>query len=80
MGLAPVAGKWELGNGVEEIGMKSGDRVRVKLVAKVERHIQGKTGTVISNSLRGEAVLVSLDCEGKDSARQFLAEDLERID
>jgi hypothetical protein len=60
--------------------VKSGDRVRVKLLAKVEIRIQGKTGTVIANSVRGEVVLVSLDCEGKDSARQFLAEDLERID
>jgi hypothetical protein len=60
--------------------MKSGDRVRVKQLAKVERHIQGETGTVITNSVHGEMVLVSLDCEGKDSARQFLAEDLERID
>jgi hypothetical protein len=60
--------------------MKSGDRVRVKQLAKVERHIQGGTGTVITNSVHGEMVLVSLDCEGKDSARQFLAEDLERID
>jgi hypothetical protein len=60
--------------------VKSGDRVRVKLLAKVEIRIQGKTGTVIANSVRGEVVLVSLDCEGKDSARQFLVEDLERID
>jgi len=57
--------------------MKRGDRVQVKPLANVERQFQGKTGTVIADSAPGEVILVGLDCEGKDIARQFLAEHLE---
>jgi hypothetical protein len=57
--------------------MKRGDRVRVKLLAKVEREFQGKTGTVDADSAPGEVVLVSFDDEAV--AQQFLADELDRI-
>jgi hypothetical protein len=58
--------------------MKRGEKVRVKLLAKVDKWHQGKTGTVDADSAPGEVVLVSLDDEAV--VHQFLAEDLERID
>jgi hypothetical protein len=58
--------------------MKRGERVRVKLLAKVETWLQGRTGMVDADSAPGEVVLVSLDEEA--IVQQFLAEDLERID
>lgn len=58
--------------------MKRGERVRVKLLAKVEMWLQGRTGMVDADSAPGEVVLVSLDEEA--IVQQFLAEDLERID
>ena len=57
--------------------MKRGERVRVKLLAKVDKWLQGRTGTVDADSAPGEVVQVSLDDEAV--VQQFLAEDLERI-
>jgi hypothetical protein len=57
--------------------MRRGERVRVKLLAKVDKSFQGRTGTVDADSASGETVLVSLDDEAV--VHQFLAEDLERI-
>jgi len=57
--------------------MKLGQRVRVKLLAKVDKEFQGRTGTVDTDSLPGEVVQVSFDDEAV--AHQFLAEDLEII-
>jgi hypothetical protein len=51
--------------------------VRVKLLAKVDKWFQGRTGTVNADSAPGEVVLVSLDDEAV--VQQFLVEDLERI-
>jgi ribosomal protein L21E len=58
---------------------KVGDRVRVKLLAKVKPEFQGRAGTVVSDSEPGEVLLVSFDGETEDIAHQFLAEDLESI-
>jgi hypothetical protein len=60
------------------IAMKRGERVRVRLLAKVDKWLQGKTGIVDTDSRPGEVVLVSLDDEAVQ--QQFLEEDLERID
>jgi hypothetical protein len=57
--------------------MRRGERVRVKLLAKVEKPFQGRTGTVDADCAPGEVVVVSLDDEAV--GQQFLAEDLERI-
>jgi hypothetical protein len=57
--------------------MRRGERVRVKLLAKVDKWFQGRTGTVNADSAPGEVVLVSLDDEAV--VQHFLAEDLERI-
>jgi hypothetical protein len=57
--------------------MRRGERVRVKLLAKVDKWFQGRTGTVNADSAPGEVVLVSLDDEAV--VQQFLVEDLERI-
>jgi TIR domain len=61
----------------EELVMKLGDRVRVKLQARVENEFRGKTGTIDANVAPGGVVLVSFDDEAV--AHQFLAEDLELI-
>lgn len=57
--------------------MKTGNKVRVKLLAKVDREFQGRLGTVIQDSEPGEVVVVEFDDEAV--AHQFLAEDLERL-
>jgi hypothetical protein len=57
--------------------MRRGERVRVKLLANVDKWFQGRTGTVDADSALGEVVLVSLDDE--TVVQHFLAEDLERI-
>ena len=58
--------------------MNRGERVRVKLLAKVDNWLRGKIGTVIADSAPGETVQVEFDDEAV--AHQFLAEDLERVD
>jgi len=57
--------------------MRRGERVRVKLLAKVNKWFQGRAGTVVADSGPGEVVLVSLD--GHSAVQHFLAKDLERI-
>jgi hypothetical protein len=57
--------------------MRCGERVRVKLLAKVDKWFQGRTGTVDADSAPDEMVPVSLDDEAV--VQQFLVEDLERI-
>ncbi len=57
--------------------MRRGERVRVKLLAKVDKSFQGRTGTVDADSAPDEVVLVFLDYEA--IVQQFLVEDLERI-
>jgi hypothetical protein len=59
----------------ENIAMRRGDRVRVKLQARVDNEFRGRTGTVDADSAPGEVVLVSFDDEAV--AHQFLAEDLD---
>jgi hypothetical protein len=61
----------------ENVAMKRGDPVRVKLQARAENEFRGKTGTVDADSALGGVVLVSFDDEAV--AHQFLAEDLEVI-
>jgi hypothetical protein len=55
--------------------MKRGDRVRVRLLAKVDR---GKIGTVVADSAPGEVILVEFDDEAV--THQFSGEDLELLD
>jgi hypothetical protein len=57
--------------------MKSGDIVRVKLLANVERELRGRKGTVSAGSELGELVLAKI--EDETVTHQFLAEDLEKI-
>jgi hypothetical protein len=57
--------------------MKCGAKVRVKLLANVDRWFRGRTGTVDADSAPGEVVQVSLDDEAVP--RPFQPEDLELI-
>jgi hypothetical protein len=59
--------------------MKTGDRVRVKMLANVDNAFRGRAGKVVDDSEPGEVVLVGFDDEGEATAHQFLEDDLERI-
>jgi len=57
--------------------MKSGDRVRVRLMANVEDRLRGRKGGVSADSEPGEIVLVEMEDEA--ITHRFLAENLEKI-
>ena len=58
--------------------MKRGNRVRIRLLAKVDNWLRGKIGTVVADSASGEVILVEFDDEAV--THQFSGEDLELLD